>query len=688
MRDEQKDLDLLQDAAKKLEKPNFAAIQDEINSKKVIAFKPKRNRRIWAQAAAVAAVLVFAVGITFAYNYDMLPTAGGTKEYQEVFDALKLTTINGNTSYGVMYEEMESAAMADDAAAPQSSESLSGAATASKADGGSYGETNVQVEGVDEADIVKNDGENLYVLSDYYDGSYNRIQMISVVRISDMTLLSQTDLQADTNSSVADMYVKNGRLITLGALYRDSTDHPEYANGISNLRMDFLNGETIATIYEINADGTLQKVRQFTQDGNYLSSRLTGDMLYIISANQLYLHKAITYDDIEAYLPHTSDTGDDSMLKPVTADCIQITQDPDSVFTTVSSLPITGHGEAFTQSVLGSSGNTVYSSQDNLYVAGYAGEEVEILKYALQNGNIEFQTRNTVPGYVNNQFSMDEYDGKLRIATTNYKTGKAENKLYVLNETLEIIGESESLAPGETIQSVRFMGGMAYVVTFLQRDPLFAIDVSDPYNPTVMGQLKIPGFSSYMHPLDETTLIGIGFDADEDTGWTTGLKFSLFDVSDPLNPIESNKIVLTGDCYSEATYNHKAVTFIREKGLLVLPIELYGDVTFGGNTIAGKYTGSALVLHVAKDTGFTFKGIITDEQDSQDYQRFIRRSTYWNDRLLTVSLQAVIAVDMDSLSLISQLELYDKPAEPDETYQTEPSYPESGVEIEPYTVYD
>ncbi|MBS3150107.1 beta-propeller domain-containing protein, partial [Candidatus Woesearchaeota archaeon] len=212
--------------------------------------------------------------------------------------------------------------------------------------------------------------------------------------------------------------------------------------------------------------------------------------------------------------------------------------------------------------------NDVVNQEENI-------ERTIIHKFNLDDGNIKYLGKMNAPGTVLNQFSMDEFDGNFRIATTinkwdNFGKNKSKNNIYIFNEDLKLIGSLEDLAPGETIYSARFMGKRGYLVTFKKVDPFFVID---------LGKLKIPGFSDYLHPYDENHIIGIGKEAVEakqgDFAWYQGMKLAIFDVSDVNNPVELHKITI-GDrgTDSEALHEHKAFLFDREKQLLVIPITL------------------------------------------------------------------------------------------------------------------
>ena len=304
----------------------------------------------------------------------------------------------------------------------------------------------------------------------------------------------------------------------------------------------------------------------------------------------------------------------------------------------------------------------MYASSTNLYITktkyNYDDEtdiNTEIYKLNLKDATCTFSKTGEVPGSVLNQFSMDENNGYFRIATTDSTSWDSEsntNNLYVLNENLEIVGKVEGLAPGERIYSVRFMGNRAYMVTFVQTDPLFVIDLSDPTNPTVLGELKIPGYSTYLHPYDENHLIGFGENTKVvnygygDQVVTDGMKIALFDVTDPNNPTEMYSVNIGGKgTYSELLYNHKALLFSKEKNIIAFPISTTGEdyeVEFQG----------AIVYGLSLEKGFEEKGKITNlENDIDKYysRNSVQRIIYINDTLYTLSRNLIKATDINTM---------------------------------------
>ena len=215
----------------------------------------------------------------------------------------------------------------------------------------------------------------------------------------------------------------------------------------------------------------------------------------------------------------------------------------------------------------------------------------ELFKFTLNKTNVTFQSSATLKGHLLNQFSMDEHKGYFRVVTTEGNTWDdkkpSENNLFILDENLNTTGSVEGLAKGERIYSARFMGDKAYMVTFRETDPLFVIDVANPAAPKVLGELKIPGFSNYLHPLDDNHLIGFGYETvaeknpqgGEPLILTMGMKISLFDVTDFHNPKEKDTEIIGGrGTYSQIQYDHKALFQHEERNLYGFPISIYDEI--------------------------------------------------------------------------------------------------------------
>jgi uncharacterized secreted protein with C-terminal beta-propeller domain len=288
-----------------------------------------------------------------------------------------------------------------------------------------------------------------------------------------------------------------------------------------------------------------------------------------------------------------------------------------------------------------------------------AFEFTVINKISVDKTKIIPVANNKVPGSVVNQFSMDEHNETFRIATTlnprwsRYDKSRkiSTNQIYTLDKNLKVLDRLEGLAEDERIYSTRFIGDKLYMVTFKQIDPFFVIDLSNPEDIKELGQLKIPGFSKYLHPYDESTIIGIGKDAT-DSGRTKGLKVSLFDVSDVSNPKEIASYI-SEERYAESTalYEHKAFLFSKEKNLLVIPSYNYNYQESSEN-----YNG-ALVFDIRKDS-ITLRGLIDHSQGTERYyQPSVERSLYIEDLLYTKSLGLLRINALDDLSSVKNITL-------------------------------
>ncbi|KUK49784.1 MAG: Beta propeller domain-containing protein [Parcubacteria bacterium 33_209] len=316
-----------------------------------------------------------------------------------------------------------------------------------------------------------------------------------------------------------------------------------------------------------------------------------------------------------------------------------------------------------------------------------------IRRFFIKDGRITYNSQGEIPGYVLNQFSMDEYKGFFRIATTSQRFVFGEplstsNNIYILDQGMKIAGRLEGLAPSENIYSVRYIGTKAYLVTYRQIDPLFTVDLKDPYNPKLLGELKIPGYSDYLHPLDENHLIGIGKESsmpqpipiDEPLGEQirtmpvlprTGgpyLKIGLFDVSDPANPKEISKYIVDQEgSDSLALRDHHAFLFSRSKNLLFLPVSYYQERVqtkngFWENNLGGAWQG-AYVFGISLKNGISLKGRVNHseekavEEQYPYYENGIKRSLYINDVLYTVSEHMLKASSLENLKVIKEIDL-------------------------------
>lgn len=460
----------------------------------------------------------------------------------------------------------------------------------------SYYDTNTQVEQVAEADIVKTDGT--YIYSCYRQSGYNT-NAVAIAKadhgiLDACSIISAESILSQLSCSdfyIKEMYVTNHRLILLCQAWNIPSESKSSLSRRYGSGMDTY----ILTYNTSNAESPVL-LSTLMQEGSYCSSRFTNGYLYTFS--QKWENLPDEYLEYDEYIPHTEDTR-------LTCNDIYIPACPDSSCYQIMTAMALDNPDHFTTSKAILSGNgTYYVSENNIYFAQTGWEQgaatTELLKFRYAEGSITPEGSVTIAGYLLNQFSMDEYDGFLRVAATvtpsydiepiiDEESAIAEritpvsnttNALYIIDSDMNLVGKIDDLAPEERIYSVRFMGDTGYFVTYRQTDPLFSVDLSDPANPVIMDALKIPGFSNYLHFYSEDLLFGLGEEINPVTGEFMGLKLSMFDISDPYHISELDKTVLSDAYYSAALYNHKALMIDPERNIIGFYAYHYDDTTY------------------------------------------------------------------------------------------------------------
>ena len=532
-------------------------------------------------------------------------------------------------------------------------------------------DTNVQVQNVDEADIVKVDNKYIYYVSG------KKVVIIDAEKPETSEKVAEINFEEE-KFYPREIYVNNQKLIIVGNEYDDTirTDTVEAGSvtGYMSIKEDIINAnddsKSGVIIYDITNVKEPKEIRRVMVDGMYLSSRKIENYIYFVVNKYIYTPGIKNYnlEELEQYQdqykPKYIDTAVGEEEKYIDYDNIYCLDGTDEAnYLILVGLNIDNEEEAEIQTFLGA-GQYVYSSEKNMYIATnkitygddyeILSENTHILKVALNNGKFIFKAEADVNGQINNQFSMDENGDTFRIATTTGNIWTIDentsNNLYILNDKLEEIGKVAEFAKEEKIYSVRYVGDKAYVVTFKQTDPLFVIDLSNPSNPQILGELKIPGYSTYLHPYDETHLIGFGYDTKEDgTQITTnGLKMVMFDISDLNNPKELFKINI-GDSkytYSELLFNHKALLFSKEKNIIAFPIY--------SSSGRKSYTRAA-IYEIDLEKGFTLKGEIGTVTDNAD--EHVERIVFINGTYYTLSRSLIKVADMETLEVIKEIEI-------------------------------
>jgi uncharacterized secreted protein with C-terminal beta-propeller domain len=589
-----------------------------------------------------------------------------------------------------------------------------------------YSTTNIQVAGVDEPDFVKNDGKYIYVISgqtlaivDAYPAASAAV--VSRTEIAD----SPRDIFINGNRLVlfvtgtedSDTLSSGDSVATVPEM--KAMPYYYYRNTLP---------VTHAIFYDISDRAHPKVLKDFTIDGDYIDARLIGSSLYLVTREQVYTYNrdpiivpvvregsrtviapdVYYFDNPERQYAFTTissfDTGSakekeartylvgSSNIMYVSENAMYITyQKYHNIYRSVPPRPlididVAGSGAAVSSSgvsapVLWEDFNRMSEAEKQDYLEKLKNAEQEsiqrkeidqtttaIHKIAISNGAISYAARGEVPGILKNQFSMDEYRNNLRVATTSnvYTTrGSYEyNSVFVLDSGMKTIGSLTHIAEQETIYSTRFIGDRLYMVTFKRIDPFFVIDLSTPTAPKILGKLKIPGYSDYLHPYDATHIIGIG----KETGtneWggvsTKGIKLALFDVSDVDNPKQLDKVEI-GDPGSDsaALSDHKAFLFDKGKNLLVIPARVVKNepVVYDEKYGIGRQNiwYGAYVFGLTPETGFVLRGTVEHGTGSDQYywygssQSEVKRSLYIGDVLYTLSAKQIKA---NSLSAIN-----------------------------------
>lgn len=545
-----------------------------------------------------------------------------------------------------------------------------------------YSTTNLQVENVDEADIVKTDGKYIYSITD------DKVVITETLEDGKMKIVSKI-----SNIEIPEeIFLSNNKLIVISTISS--------------------NKNTVVDIFDISDKSNPKKLKNVELKLKYYTSRLINDKVYIFSSGNITknnLDKYYYYDNknkkhISVYSindnPEKLDYNKIMYVKGVNT----------KYLTAIMDIDLNNLEDINFNGIMMNISNA-YISQNNIYVAenkykydeyklssifkfkgifgmfsedSNYGKYTNIYKFNIRNEKIEYVNSAEEKGTTINQFSMDEYNGNLRVALND---GTNQNKIAIFNEKMKKIGGINNIAQGEKIYSTRFINDRAYMVTFKTVDPLFVIDLSDPQNPQILGKLKIPGYSTYLHPYDENHIIGIGNDTKtkvnknalgkvtSETTTVTGIKMAIFDVTDVNNPKEmfTQKI---GDSktYSSVLSNHKSLLFSKEKNLIAIPINSYNtniSVNVANDNISSsdisskiknnRISNGYLVYNIDLNEGFKQKGIITHNADVKyfNYSKYTDelRGLYINNILYTVSNRYIKSNDLDTLQEKSSLNL-------------------------------
>jgi uncharacterized secreted protein with C-terminal beta-propeller domain len=542
-----------------------------------------------------------------------------------------------------------------------------------------YSKTNIQVEGVDEADIVKTDGKFIYLVSG---GS------VSIIRAYPPEE-AEISSQIQVNATVCGVFINANRLVILA--YSDIY-YPIISLNDTKSK-EFTGPRTYLMVYDVENHETPILIRNVTLNGVYFNSRMIGKYVYVLTTLPAY-----HLGDEKPVLPKIINNGQVIDVEPTSIYYANVS-DFCYAFTTVAAVNIQDAEEPIAyETFLFGSASCIYVSLNNIYVTvpRYSeeyGEATEIHRIRVDGGKVSYEASGIVPGFVLNQFSMDEHNGYFRIATTTNQAvfrgffatsfsiaredeDPRKSNVYVLNRSLAIVGGLEGLAPGEQIYAARFMDDRCYLVTFKKVDPLFVISLKDPAKPEVLGQLKIPGYSDYLHPYDENHLIGIGkwtVEAEEgDFAWYQGVKISLFDISDFEHPKEVDSYVI-GDRGTDSPVlrDHKALLFDKNLKLLAMPV-LVAEIDKAKYpdgvppNAYGDYVWQGLYVFEITESNIRLRGRITHIEDQSDFLKSgywfyseytVERALYIGDILYTISNRMIRMNNLTNLEEIGIIKI-------------------------------
>ena len=557
-----------------------------------------------------------------------------------------------------------------------------------------YSTTNIQVENVDEADITKTDGNYIYSISE------NKVVITNVENPSNMKI--ETKILPDDNFIPEDIILYESKIVIISSKNSSGNQY-----------------DTMVSIYDITNKSMPQKVEEYILYSKYYTSRCINGNLIVIASSYLRKedNKVVTYYE------------ENNERKEIGLKNIKYLKNKQSDYQTiVSSINLNKEKENVKINSYLFNVENAYISEKNVYLLNDGYEHIDKnkpLKYYLlklakkgiigyikddeiidnnyymnttiykfeinEQGNLEYKNNTKVKGYTIDQFSIDEYDENLRVALHD----EDGSRVVVLNKNLKVLGTTKYLSKGEKMYSTRFLGNKAYMVTYKNTDPLYVIDLTDPRNPKQLGELKIPGYSTYLHPYDENHIIGIGMQTEEIVNKNasgnvintraviTGMKMALFDVSDVNKPIQISETII-GDkrTTSAILTNHKALLFSKEKEILAIPVNKYPsdfEITTNDSSdiseIEKSYTNKSenytaegyFVYNINLEDGFKLKGIIEHEKENKSSKNGYSYGSYYNGRLLrglwiennlfTISEDMIKVNNLDDLSLISELKV-------------------------------
>jgi inhibitor of cysteine peptidase len=655
-----------------------------------------------------------------------MASAGDLKKFHSADEIKEYIKENAQKAQDSYYDITVGTVRFAEGAVPAPAMATQGAAKSSADVGGiatatDYSQTNVQVAGVDEPDFVKNDGRYIYIISG------NSVVIVDAYPAQSAKIISETEITENVkeifvagdrlvlfSTGTADTSVRPVEE-RAGTMEKVAIMPPYYRTS----------PVTYATIYDISDRNSPDVLREYSIDGDYVDARMIRGTVYMLTREYVYPNDDIVvpavresnrvvvkpdvyyFDNPEREYVFSTVTAldvasgaekDAKTFLIGSGNILYVSQNAmyvsyqkwhniyrtmvDGPAIAVSAEKVSApSGSAASAPILWEDFNRLSEQQKQDVIADMESGEQEAIrkrevdqtttvihKIAINNANIAYVARGEVSGYLKNQFAMDEYAGNLRVATTSdvwTSRGQYEyNNVFVLDEGMKTIGSLTHIAEQEKIYATRFIGDRLYMVTFKRIDPFFVIDLSSPEHPKILGKLKIPGYSDYLHPYDRNHIIGIGKEtATNDWGGvsTRGLKLALFDVTDVEHPKQIDKVEI-GDSGTDSAvlYDHKAFLFDKGKNLLVIPVRQVTSVPViqkpGYYDNQQRIWYGAYVFEVTPDTGFVLRGTVEHGSADGGYYWYgssaneVKRSLYIENDLYTISSTKIIASDLANIS--------------------------------------
>lgn len=501
-----------------------------------------------------------------------------------------------------------------------------------------FSDTNVQTEGVDESDIIKTDGSYIYVVAG---SSVN----IVGVHTDKMEKVGSVSVAMDNASDrIVEMYVEGNclnlivqktqtRLKEGDKPLETDVEAEKDASGVIALdeRDSYYIDTNMVTelqTYDISDRARPVLKGTVTQDGYYNTSRKIGNVIYLFTGNSVKLPQftrddAVIGENAAGWIPLVNGSA-------IAADCIYLPQQGGQGLV-VSSVDVSHPDQIVDNTLIVNDYVEIYVSTKALYLySSNYNDTTQIAKFALDGGTIQAVGAVSVPGQIRDTFAINEYQGKLRVLTTSWGSS-IENGLYLYDEKLNLTGKLSGIAPGEQIYAARYFGNTAYFITYRNTDPLFAVDLTDETNPTVLSELEITGFSEYLHFWGKDKLVGIGYETDPDNGAQKGIKLVMFDISNPAKLATAGTCVIENIQYSPALYDYKCVLVDESENLIGFAAESFGR------------QGKTSYLLFEWENG-SFHNLMTDTLNgSEDISQY--RGIYIGDRFYLAGTKSITSYD-------------------------------------------